>query len=244
MLSGTNGATVLLFCALIPGSLASSKTASRADAGRENRVAPSLQEAPLRPVLLNAGEGLSVIGAALESRGRPRSGPDCSHLVHSVYERAGFHYPYVASSDLYAGIEPFHRVRRVQPGDVVVWPGHAGIVVNPEQTTFFGAFSSGIGVESYASPYWKERGAPRFYRYAKARSAKAGSAKAGSGKAGSAKASSAKARSAKAAGTGGKPAVSLVKPASLRLLPTNLSPPVTSPINLAHPGAATSAQQE
>ncbi len=119
--------------------------------------------------LLNANEGLSVIGAALESRGRAHAKADCSHLVNAVYNRAGFPYSYVSSSDLYAGIEEFHRVQRIQPGDLVVWPGHVGIVINPTQKTFFSALSAGAGVESYASSYWRARGTPRFYRYVKAR---------------------------------------------------------------------------
>lgn len=109
-----------------------------------------------------------MIGAALESRGRGRSKPDCSHLVHAVYERAGFPYSYMSSSDLYAGVDEFHQVTHPQPGDLVVWPGHVGIVVNPAQNTFFSSLRSGIGVESYSSSYWKDRGTPRFYRYVKA----------------------------------------------------------------------------
>jgi hypothetical protein len=118
--------------------------------------------------LLNTSEGLTVIGAALETRGRSRSRLDCSHLVHVVYESAGFPYSYASSSDLYAGADDFQPVTRPQAGDLVVWPGHVGIVVNPSQSTFFSALRSGIGVDSYLSPYWKRRGAPRFYRYAKA----------------------------------------------------------------------------
>ena len=52
-------------------------------------------------------------------------------------------------------------------GDLAVWPGHAGIVVNPAQHSFFSALSSGHGVDLYDSPYWKQRGRPRFYRYVK-----------------------------------------------------------------------------
>lgn len=119
-----------------------------------------------------------MIGAALESRGRGRSKLDCSHLVHTVYQRAGFPYSYVSSSDLYAGVDEFQPVTRPQAGDLVVWPGHVGIVVNPSQNTFFSALRSGIGVESYFGSYWKERGVPRFYRYAKAVAANRGESKA------------------------------------------------------------------
>jgi hypothetical protein len=117
------------------------------------------------PRLLSADEGLAVLGAALESRKHSYSEADCSHLVHAVYERAGFPYSYASSSSLYAGTGEFRRVTRPQPGDLVVWPGHAGIVVNPAQHTFFSALRSGHGVEPYDSPYWKQRGRPRFLRY-------------------------------------------------------------------------------
>jgi len=115
--------------------------------------------------LLTADESLGVLSAALESRANSDSESDCSHLVHAIYERAGFPYPYASSSSLYAGQQEFQRVARPQPGDLVVWPGHAGIVVNPAQRTFFSALRSGLGVEPYDSPYWKERGRPRFLRY-------------------------------------------------------------------------------
>ena len=108
-----------------------------------------------------------MIGAALESRDRAYFKPDCSHLVHTVYEQAGFRYSYVSSSDLYHGVPEFRHVVHPQPGDLVAWPGHVGIVVNPSQKTFFSSLSSGLGVESYSSPYWKGRGTHRFYRYRK-----------------------------------------------------------------------------
>jgi len=115
--------------------------------------------------LLTADESLGVLGAALESRANSDSESDCSHLVHAIYERAGFPYPYANSSSLYAGQHEFQRVARPQPGDLVVWPGHVGIVVNPVQRSFFSSLRSGLGVEPYDSPYWKERGRPRFLRY-------------------------------------------------------------------------------
>jgi cell wall-associated NlpC family hydrolase len=116
-----------------------------------------------------------VIGAALESRGPAHPKPDCSHLVHAVYERAGYPYSYVSSSDLYRGVPEFRHVVHPQPGDVVAWPGHVGIVVNPSENTFFSSLRSGLGVESYTAPYWKERGQRRFYRYLKTPQEKVGS---------------------------------------------------------------------
>jgi len=119
---------------------------------------------------LDASDGLSVIAAALDLRGQLGSKPDCSHLVHGIYERAGFPYSYAGSADIYNGIGGFLRVKHPQPGDLVVWPGHVGIVVNPARDFFFSSLNSGLGIDSYAAPYWKERGRPRFYRYVKSAS--------------------------------------------------------------------------
>ena len=91
---------------------------------------------------------------------------DCSHLVHSLYERVGLHYPYATSRALYHGIEEFQRVPEPISGDVVVWRGHMGIVVDPSQHSFMSALKTGVKISSYISSYWKHRGTPRFFRFA------------------------------------------------------------------------------
>lgn len=116
---------------------------------------------------LSPDDGLSVIAAALDSRVRLYSEHDCSHLVHAIYERAGFRYSYASSSDLYFGIEGFRRIARPQPGDLVVWRGHVGIVVRPSRHIFFSFMSAGPGIDDYEAPYWTSRGHARFYRYVK-----------------------------------------------------------------------------
>lgn len=113
-------------------------------------------------------DGLAVLGAALDSRHRTQRHPDCSHFVHELYEQAGFSYEYASSSDLYAGIDEFQRVTNPQPGDLAVWHGHVGIVVNPRQHSFFSLLRSGPGVDMWDSTYWKRRGKPRFFHYVKA----------------------------------------------------------------------------
>ena len=118
---------------------------------QESRTARSSENT--QSSLMNVSEGLSVIGAALETRGNGLSKLDCSHLVHTVYERAGFPYSYASSSDLYAGVDEFQQTTRPHVGDLVVWPGHVGIVVNPMESTFFSSLRTGIGVESYSVGY-------------------------------------------------------------------------------------------
>ena len=117
--------------------------------------------------LLSSDDGLTILGAALEGRFKTESRSDCSHLVHAIYEKAGFPYKYQKSTDLYAGVEEFRRVTQPQPGDLVVWMGHAGIVVSPTQHTFYSALRSGFGMQPYDSVYWKRRGRAHFFRYVK-----------------------------------------------------------------------------
>jgi hypothetical protein len=115
--------------------------------------------------LLDSEQGLAILGAALETKHPGHAGADCSHLVHAIYEKAGFSYTYTPSSDLYVGTDEFRRVAQPQAGDLIVWLGHAGIVVNPREHTFYSALRSGLRVQAYDSPYWKRRGRPHFLRY-------------------------------------------------------------------------------
>ena len=110
-------------------------------------------------------DGLAIISAALDLRVNLKARQDCSHLVHTIYEQAGFPYPYAKSTDLYKGVESFQRVDEPLPGDLIVWRGHVGIVVNPARHAFFSSLRSGLGVDDYEAQYWRKRGHPRFYRY-------------------------------------------------------------------------------
>src|SRR5579864_2341071 len=90
---------------------------------------------------------------------------DCSHFVQYLYEQAGLYYGYAPSRILYDGMEGFKRVAHPKPGDLIVWRGHVGVVVDPEETTFLSALRSGVKLSSYQSHYWQRRGKPRFLRY-------------------------------------------------------------------------------
>jgi len=116
---------------------------------------------------LTADDGLGVISAALDPKVRRYAGHDCSHLVHAIYERAGFPYSYASSDDLYDGVQGFQRIAHPQPGDLIVWHGHVGIVVRPSRHVFFSFMSAGPGIDNYDAPYWVGRGRARFYRYVK-----------------------------------------------------------------------------
>src|SRR5579859_4291149 len=116
---------------------------------------------------LTSDDRLAVLASALDSKTPRLHEYDCSHLVHSIYERAGFSYAYASSDDLYEGVEGFQRVSRPETGDLVVWHGHMGIVIRPSRHVFFSFLHAGPGVDDYQSRYWRSRGEARFYRYIK-----------------------------------------------------------------------------
>jgi hypothetical protein len=157
------GAPLLLLCCLVAVPAASGQE----DGNSPKRVAR--EDADLRQTThgvhsLTRAEGLAIVRVAMNSR-HPRTRYDCSHFVNGLYRRAGFPYKYASSSELYAGVAEFRRVSRPQPGDLAVWPGHAGIVVNPVEHSFLSVLHTGPGVDKYDSKYWRRRGRPRFFRY-------------------------------------------------------------------------------
>jgi hypothetical protein len=157
--------SVLVLCAVVPRASATQPNAESSKA--DHRTVRKSETAAAWPV--NSDRALAIIGAALESR-HTDANADCSNLVHEIYVRAGFTYSYANSSELYQGIKEFRRVTHPQPGDLVVWRGHVGIVISPVRHSFFSAMRSGRGVEFYDSPYWQERGQPRFLHYVNAAS--------------------------------------------------------------------------
>ncbi len=116
---------------------------------------------------LTSDDRLAVIASALDSKTPRVAERDCSHLVHAIYERAGFPYAYASSDDLFDGVQGFQRVSQPLTGDLVVWRGHAGIVIRPSRHVFFSFLHAGPGTDDYRSQYWSGRGEPRFYRYVK-----------------------------------------------------------------------------
>lgn len=127
--------------------------------------ADSTKEKPPRTRLLSVQEGRSIVDAALEQEQSASWAQDCSHLTHQIYLNAGFEYPYASSFELFSGDGNFARVQFPRGGDLIVWPGHVGIVIDPPRHTFFSLVSTGVEVQDYQAVYWKSRGRPRFYRY-------------------------------------------------------------------------------
>ena len=101
---------------------------------------------------LTRDEGLAVLGR--RSISATIAAPNRIVPISSTYftSAPGFPYAYAPSIELYSGIDQFQRGNHPQAGDLAVWRGHAGIVVNPVQHSFFSLLRSGAGVESYDSP--------------------------------------------------------------------------------------------
>ena len=128
------------------------------------KVRPVSAETPgPRPIART--EGRKILDTIPMVDAESESETDCSHLVHDVYEQAGFPYDYVSSRELYIGSTNFTGVRAPQAGDLVVWRGHVGIVIDPKKQSFFSSVRSGPDTQFYDSPYWRSRGIARFFRY-------------------------------------------------------------------------------
>src|SRR5262249_24201180 len=110
-------------------------------------------------------EGEAIVLAAWELRHGLFPKPDCSHFVHAVYTQAGFEYEYAASRAVFAGIDGFRRVTHPQSGDVIVWQGHIGIVIDPKEHSFYSSVTAGFAIQTYQSRYWIGRGMSRIYRF-------------------------------------------------------------------------------
>ena len=135
-----------------------------ASAALAQNVRPASAETPgPRPIART--EGRNILASIPMVDAESESETDCSHLVHNVYEQAGFPYDYVSSRELYIGSTNFTRVRAPQAGDLVVWRGHVGIVIDPKEHSFFSSVRSGPDTQFYDSPYWRSRGIARFFRY-------------------------------------------------------------------------------
>ncbi|MBZ5529498.1 MAG: CHAP domain-containing protein [Acidobacteriia bacterium] len=116
--------------------------------------------------MLTAAEGRGIVQAAWEHQQQLTGKPDCSHLVNEIYRLAGFPYAYASSFDLFArGSDNFARVKTPQPGDLIVWPGHVGLVVDPALHSFYSSVTAGLDTQDYDSKYWRQYGPSRFYRY-------------------------------------------------------------------------------
>lgn len=154
------------------GKQVASQTGKQTSGQKATQQAPGQKpQAPKQPAippgfrLLSLSEGRAIAQGISWADDEEGLSPDCSHLVHHLYEQAGYSYPYVSSLDLYRGTGQFFRVRYAQPGDLVVWQGHVGIVVDPKEHSFFSTTHSGVRTLNYRSAYWQARGYPRFFRY-------------------------------------------------------------------------------
>ncbi len=133
------------------------------DAATGSRDVQAAADTELRLVTWN--EGVEIIRVAWQNLSKFDSPIDCSHLVNEIYDLAGLHYPYATSNQLYGGVDGFERVRSPQPADLIVWPGHVGIIVNPQEHSFYSSLNSGLKIDSYDAPAWRARGPARFFRF-------------------------------------------------------------------------------
>ena len=126
----------LPFCLAGWCGLASKALAQTVHANGQERPTSRPQAVPPGYRALSLKEGRAFVRKMAWADDEEGLTPDCSHLVHTLFERAGYPYPYTSSTTLYRGAPQFLRVRAPQPGDLIAWPGHVGIVLNPAEHSF------------------------------------------------------------------------------------------------------------
>ena len=92
---------------------------------------------------------------------------DCSHFVVAVLhasEAPGFRY---ITADQFLSSPSFYRVDNPEAGDLVHWPGHIAVVIDPMAGTFIGSQNStGVDKANYkTNPYWSGRTHRTYLRF-------------------------------------------------------------------------------
>src|SRR3977135_2029903 len=101
MRSRRNGVFLFLVLSTVAAATAQQTRDASATPHSSSSIVASQHAQPLTCPTLTGEEGLAVLGVALKAHPRPGLKSDCSHLVHAIYERAGFPYAYASSGDLY-----------------------------------------------------------------------------------------------------------------------------------------------
>lgn len=131
----------------------------------QSHAPKKLHRATARVPALNRAIREAIVDAALDTRPWDYYGSDCSHFVNAIFDAVGLHFDYTNSMDLYDGTDTFRRVFHPEPGDLIVWRGHVGIVIDPAEHSFYSMLSKGLRLSLYDSAYWKARGHARFLRW-------------------------------------------------------------------------------
>jgi cell wall-associated NlpC family hydrolase len=163
MLNLSNSARVAIAGVVLTSSLAFSaepKSATPAQGASLSALDGQLHRRPL-----NRREGAALRDFTLAQPADLEPKPDCSHLMHQIFTAAGLDYSYANSFQLFTGVPEFRRVKSPQAGDLIVWRGHVGLVIDPVAHSFYSSLGSGIQTDQYDNRYWRRRGRPRFYRY-------------------------------------------------------------------------------
>jgi cell wall-associated NlpC family hydrolase len=141
-----------------PGDLGQGSDTPMADQQREDA------EGKERGAIITAAK--AWIGTPYLWAGDSKKGIDCSHFFHRIYAKVvDSSLPYMTTGTLKTS-SYFVDTQTPRTGDMVLWDGHVGIVVDPQTGAFIGAQSSGVGIaNNKTNSYWKKRAGRKFRRH-------------------------------------------------------------------------------
>lgn len=140
-----------------PLATAQATRTQRATQNTQQATAPAEQEAP---VAVSAGSGVGAaiaakaqtyLGTPYRAGGATPAGWDCSGFVSYLYAQFGYSVP--RSSAAYRSIGHQVPYSQVQPGDILVWPGHVAISLGGGRN--FAALNPKRGTNYSSDSYYK-----------------------------------------------------------------------------------------
>ena len=138
------------------------------NSGFQPQFLPKQYENRLRARILQVAK--THLGASYKLGGKAlQGGIDCSGFITNVLlaalDNKSFN-PHVQNIVILRSTPILQTIENPEPGDLILWKSHGGIVWNPSVGEFIGAqTSTGVAVASYTQGYWSKQPGLMFRKF-------------------------------------------------------------------------------